>query len=653
MSQWKRYYMVWIAICLAMGFWFMEPSIYAFVLERGSFIDRWMHPDPDELRMRITVVVLMLLFAVYAQTMINRQQSVLARLQEQSQKLRQIVDTAHDAFITMDADGMIMDWNQRAEAIFGWKREEVLGGRLSEMIVPPAKRDTHEQAIIRFLESGESAFLNRQIETTALRRDGQEFPVEISIVPLRAGNTYIFNGFIRDISERKQAADRLEHLAHRDMLTGLPNRAAFNDLLRQALALAQRNEYMLAVMFLDLDGFKSINDSLGHDAGDVLLQECALRLVQCVRDSDTVARVGGDEFLIILPDVNQAYGPRYVCERILASLGKPFSINGQECFIGASIGVSLFPGDGDSADALVKHADTAMYGAKSAGKNNFKFYTSAMSAAVLKRMEMERALRHAIDKNQLSLLYQPQVDLRNGSILGVEALVRWHHPALGTVPPSVFVPLAEESDLIIAIGEWVLNAACRQNMAWQRAGLPPLRMAVNFAARQFAHEGLIDSVSAALKNSGLEAKYLEVEITEGSAMRDINASIAKMQALKSLGVSISIDDFGTGFSSLSYLKRFPIDTLKIDRSFMLEIPKQSKDAAIVTTIAEMAHNLGMQVIAEGVENKEQLAFLRSRGCDVVQGYLFSRPVTAEKIARMLERIQERSAGSRASAHRTA
>lgn len=641
MTQWKQYYMIWIAIGMALAFWFMEPAIYAFVLDKGTFWDDWLHPDPDELRMRMVLVVLILLFGAYAQMMISRQQRTLTRLQEHGQKLRQIVDTAHDAFITMNDAGLVVDWNIQSENMFGWPREEALGRRLSEMIVPKDKREAHERGIVHFMEDDESSFLNKQIETMAVHRDGTEFPVEISVVPLRLGDSYVFNGFIRDISERKQAANRLEHLAHRDVLTGLPNRASFNDLLRQALALAHRSEHLLAILFLDLDGFKAINDSLGHEAGDVLLQECAKRLPECVRDSDTVARVGGDEFLIILTDVNQSYGPRFVCDRILSSLAEPFRINGQDCFVGVSIGVSLFPGDGNSADMLVKNADTAMYRAKTAGKNNFKFYKSAMSAEVLKRMEMERALRRAIEKDQFTLLYQPQVDLHTGNILGVEALLRWQHSALGAVSPAEFIPLAEDSDLIITIGEWVLNKACRQNVIWQKAGLPRLRMAVNFAARQFAHDSLIDTVSSALKNSGLAAKYLEVEITEGSAMQDVNTSISKLHALKSLGVSISIDDFGTGFSSLSYLKRFPVDTLKIDQSFMKEIPKETRDAAIVTTISEMAHNLDMQVLAEGVENKEQLAFLRTQGCDVVQGYLFSKPVSAEKIARMLARISER------------
>ncbi len=637
MKQWKQYSMAWMSVGLALIFWFMEPAIQSLILDNGSFADNWLNPDPDELRVRIIVVFLILLLGVYAQAMIRRQQMTLSKLHEHSQMLRQIVDTTKDAFISMDASGLIIDWNPQAERIFGWTRKEALGQQLSNMVIPAHLRQEHEQGLERFLSTNTTAFLDRHIETTAVHKDGREFPVELSVASLASGDSHIFNGFVRDISERKEVASQLEQLANRDALTGLPNRSSFNDLLHQAVALALRRKHKLVVMFLDLDEFKSVNDSLGHDIGDMLLQESAKRLLDCLRDSDAVARVGGDEFLILLSDVQQDYEPQYACERIIDAFSRPFDIDGHECFVGVSIGISIYPADGDNVEALVKNADTAMYRAKAAGKNNFKFYTSAMGAEVFKRMEMERALRHAMDEGQLRLLYQPQVDSRTGQIVGVEALMRWQHPDLGAVSPAIFIPLAEQTKLILPIGQWALQSACRQNKAWQDMGLPPVRVAVNFAARQFADDSLIDIVAGSLRESGLAAEYLEVEITEGSAMHDVDVSIEKMQALRKLGVSISIDDFGTGFSSLTYLKRFPISTLKIDKSFLDEIPGESRDAAIVTTISEMAHNLGMKVVAEGVEKEQQVAFLRNQGCDVMQGFLFSLPVGADEIAEMLKK----------------
>ncbi|WP_018293454.1 putative bifunctional diguanylate cyclase/phosphodiesterase [Mariprofundus ferrooxydans] len=629
--------MIWLAILLAFVYWFLEPAIYAFVLQKGTFTDKWLHPEAEELRTRMSVVSLLLLFGVYAQTMLKRQQQIMESLQASKQKIRQIIDTANDAFITIDPAGTISDWNPMAEMIFGWPEDLAIGKNMMDLIMNQAPRNALIDDIQEFINTGSAPFTQGQIVITALHRDGHEFPAEMSISPQAVGASFIFNIFVRDISQRKADEEKLETLATRDELTGLINRFSYNHLLKKEVALAKRHMESLAVLFLDLDGFKNINDSLGHDVGDQLLRETADRLSACIRESDTVARIGGDEFLIIMPGIKDVHDPRFLCERILNMIGQPYHIGNQECFVGASIGISLYPLDGDNVESLVKNADTAMYQAKDSGRNAYKFFTPAMGEEAFKRMEMERALRYAIEKNQFKLLYQPQVELSSGRILGVEALLRWTHPEWGPISPSVFISLIENTNLILPIGEWVLDEACKQNKAWQalHPGFP-LRMAVNFAARQFAQADLVETVAKSLQKSGLAAEFLELEITEGSAMNDIEVNIRKMQALKELGVSIAIDDFGTGFSSLAYLKRFPIDILKIDKSFLDEIQHGKKDAAIVATISEMAHSLGMEVIAEGVETKYQLEFLRGHGCDMIQGYLFSRPVPPEQIAEILQ-----------------
>jgi diguanylate cyclase (GGDEF)-like protein/PAS domain S-box-containing protein len=623
--------MVWIAIALATVFWFFEPVVYSFVLSDGSFIRHWLQPDQEQVQMRTAIVALLLLFGIYAQVMIARQRQAYERLKNKSNLLRLVVDNAHDAFFSIDAKGKIIDWNPTAEKMFGWSRDEAMGRELVNTIISPGDREAFSKELKAFSGSSQARFLNTQYETSLWHREGYEFPAEISIVPLAIGNTYIFNGFARDISERKLAEERLKHLAHHDSLTGLPNRQSFNNLLLQEIGIARHHRQRLAVMFLDLDHFKAINDSLGHDAGDQLLCETAKRLQDCIRDSDTIARIGGDEFVFILPNVHGTEAPTRICKRILNTLTRAFYINNQECFVGASIGISMYPEDGDSVETLEKHADIAMYRAKAAGKNGFKFYKPDMSKYVVKRMKMERALRHALDREQLQVLYQPQIEIGTGEVAGLESLVRWQHPEMGTIMPDEFIGYAEDSGLILPLGEYVLRTTCEQGKAWLEAGLQNLQLAVNFTPRQFADKGLVRMVEKILSESGLPPNRLEVEITEGSAMKDVERSRNVLHALQRLGVNAAIDDFGTGFSSLGYLKNFPITALKIDRTFIAGVTHDQKDAAIVTTIIEMAHNLGLKVIAEGVETDEQLAFLQKHGCDVGQGYLFSVPLTPEEV----------------------
>ncbi len=389
-------------------------------------------------------------------------------------------------------------------------------------------------------------------------------------------------------------------------------------------------------MLIDLDRFKVINDTLGHAIGDRLLQEVAQRLTGCLREGDTVARLGGDEFMLLLPGVEHTKSTIKIVQKILETFKSPFYFNDHELHITTSIGIALYPDDGEDAQTLLKNADTALHRAKEQGRNNYQFYTSTMNATALERLSLEGKLRHALEREEFVVYYQPQVSLSTGQIVGMEALVRWRHPDLGLIPPMKFIPLAEETGLIIPLGFWVLRTACAQNKAWQKAGYPPLRVAVNLSTRLFKQQTFIQVVAQTLHETGLDPDYLELELTEGIIMENIETTITTLKELKKMGVHISVDDFGTGYSSLAYLKRFPIDTLKIDRSFVLDITTDPDDAMIAMLIINVAHHLKLRVIAEGVETKEQLAFLRSHGCDEIQGYLFSRPLPAEEFVRLLQ-----------------
>jgi diguanylate cyclase (GGDEF)-like protein/PAS domain S-box-containing protein len=689
-----------------------------------------------------------------------RRRAAEEALREREERSRLTLDNALDAFVTIDAEGIIREWNRQAEAIFGWSRSEAIGQRLSATIIPPRYRAAHERGLGHFLATGEHRLLNRRFEITACRRSGEEFPVELSVVPIQVGGSYMFSASIRDITERKQAeaalrqseerlqamlvnspaiiylkdtegrfllvnrefenlfhltgeqivgktdhvpfpreiADRfrandlkvlasktplefeettslddglhtyisvkfplfdtqgmpyavggistditarkraeeeLKHLAHHDALTGLANQALLKDHLEQALASARRHEQQVAVLFLDLDRFKFINDTLGHEVGDHLLQTMAHRLAGCVRASDTVARMGGDEFVVILTDIGHAEDAAIVVRKIFDVLVPDFVLERQKVFVTPSIGISLYPDDGEDGQTLLKHADLAMYRAKEQGRNNYQFYTPEMTARTQDKLALEHDLRCALARDELLLHYQPKVDLKSGQVVGLEALLRWQHPDRGLVSPAQFIPLAEDTGLIVPIGAWALQTACRQNKAWQEAGLPHLSMAVNLSARQFKQAGLVDTVTRVLEETAPESACLELEITESLLMQDTEASLMTLRALQDMGIRIALDDFGTGYSSLSYLKRFAIDSLKIDQSFVQDVSIDPNDAAIVKAIIAMTGSLGMRVVAEGVETQEQLEFLLMHGCDEIQGYYFSRPVSAEAVAALL------------------
>jgi diguanylate cyclase (GGDEF)-like protein len=439
----------------------------------------------------------------------------------------------------------------------------------------------------------------------------------------------------RRASEEQVAhAARVEHLAYHDGLTGLPNRSLFSNLLSQSLKLAQRHTRRLAVLFLDLDRFKHINDTLGHEAGDQLLKEVAVRLRASVRESDTIARLGGDEFVAMLPEIEDARVVPTIARRILAEIARPFLLRGQEFRVTASIGISIYPQDGLDEQTLKKNADIAMYHAKEEGKNNFRFFSEKLNAFSLERLTLDSALRNALERGEFALHYQSKRQLRGHAITGMEALLRWQHPDLGTVPPLQFIPVAEESGLIVPIGKWVIRTACRQNRQWARQGFEGLSMAVNLTARQFTDENLLVDIAAILTETGMDAHLLELEISESVLMRDVEKALAILRALKALGIRIAIDDFGVGYSSLSQVDRYPLDTIKIDRSFIRDATSPAS-GKLTESIIAMGKSLSLTVVAQGVETKEQADFLREHACDEFQGFYLDRPLPAEEIAPLL------------------
>lgn len=434
---------------------------------------------------------------------------------------------------------------------------------------------------------------------------------------------------------RKEAEQNLTFFANHDTLTGLPNRAMFGQRLAQALARAQRNARMIAVLFVDLDRFKVINDTLGHDAGDRLLQQVAARLRACLREGDTIARQGGDEFVVLLEDIAEGTQASGAAQKILETVADPYVLGGQEFNVTASVGISIFPEDADDVQALLKNADIAMYRAKESGKNNFQFYSAQANRHSLEKLALETDLRHALDRGELHLQYQPKVCMRSGRITGVEALIRWRHPVRGAIAPAQFIALAEETGLILPIGDWVIRRACADARTWLSNGLPPTPVAVNLSARQFGRDGLADLIAAVLDDCGLGPALLELEITESAVMDNAERAAAVLDRLHGMGVRVALDDFGTGYSSLGYLKRFPVDSVKIDRSFIADLPRDDDDVAITCAVIAMAHSLEMKVVAEGVETAAQVTFLLDHGCDEMQGFRFSQPCDAASVAALL------------------
>jgi diguanylate cyclase (GGDEF)-like protein/PAS domain S-box-containing protein len=545
------------------------------------------------------------------------------QVESQLQHQTQILDHIHESVVTMDMSGFILSWNKGAERLFGYTPVEAVGRNILFLY-----DDEDMDAPDPFLEHG-----GRLMEVRRKKKSGEVFWASLSLSPLCDLNNRPMGliAYLSDITERKLAEERIHHLAYYDALTNLPNRTLLTKLVDQALMVAQRGKLQGCVLFIDLNRFKLINDTLGRKVGDALLCEVARRFRTVLRDQDLVARLGGDEFAIGLFDLGQHFEASMVAQKLLATLNSPIVIDGHDLRVGGSIGISVYPQDGDDAETLLRLADIAMYRAKQDGGVNGEhvaFYSQDMNQGMQERMRIETGLRHALGNGELLLHYQPKFCIDNGKIIGAEALVRWRHPVRGLVPPAEFIPLAEATGLVVQVGEWVLEAACAQAKLWKDAGLPPIRLAVNVSAREFT-ASLPGRVMDTLNRYGLEPTWLELEITESTLMHNIDRVIGIMDRITALGVTLSLDDFGTGYSSLSYLKRFPIDTLKIDRSFTIGIPSDANDCAIANTIISIAQQLKHKVIAEGVETVEQLAFLKNSGCDEVQGYLFSQPLEAE------------------------
>jgi diguanylate cyclase (GGDEF)-like protein/PAS domain S-box-containing protein len=525
-------------------------------------------------------------------------------------------------------DGVIVDCNMTFATMLGFRRADLLGRTMKELYANPSEAE-ELSALLRSVGTLNS------VEIELRREDKRALWVLENLVLVGDETTGVVHATVVDISDRKRAEEQIEFHAYHDVLTHLPNRKLFTDRLRHSLTRAKRNSKSVAVMFIDIDHFKTINDTLGHTAGDELLLEMARRLRECVRDDDTVARLGGDEFTIILSELRHPEDAVNVAQKILAAVQEPLSIGGMPVAVSASIGIALYPNDGADPESLLRNADSAMYRAKEEGRNTYQLCTDEMKQRALERLAVESRLSRAVRDEQLTLVYQPQINLVTGRTIGVEALVRWNDPERGIVEPASFIPIAEETRLILPLGEWVLRTACKQMKEWQDRGVGPIRVAVNLSARQFQQHDLLEMVSSALEESSLGPSSLDLEITETTAMQNAEATVETLRALRDLGVGISIDDFGMGYSSLNYLRRFPITAVKIDRAFVNDLMASDGDAAIVTAVIGMARNLRLRVVAEGVETVEQFDFLRSRECDEAQGYYFSRPVHPDDISRML------------------
>ena len=559
----------------------------------------------------------------------------LSESEESEAKYRGLLEAAPDAMVVVNPSGKIVLVNVQAEKRFGYSRDELIGQQVKNII----PKGFAERLIADALRSAEDAMeqeIGTGIELTGRRKDGSEFPIEIMLSPLEGAEGILVTAAIRDITTRKKAEALKIHSSEHDVLTGLPNRMLLNDRVNQAILLALRHRRRVAVLFLDLDGFKHINDSLGHPTGDKLLQSVGKRLVDCVRASDTVSRQGGDEFVVLLSEEEDSEDASVAARRMLRAVAEAHFIDHHDLHVTCSVGISLYPDDGLNAETLIQNADTAMYQAKENGRQTFQFFKSAMNVRAVERQSIEEGLRRALERQEFVVHYQPKINLKTGRIIGAEALLRWTHPIRGPVSPAQFIPVAEDCGLILPIGTWVLRQACQQAQAWVAAGLPMGTMAVNISAIQLREENFVDSVFAIFKETGLDPRLLEVELTESVLMKHAEYTASVLKALRAGGVQVAVDDFGTGYSSLSYLRKFPIDALKIDQSFVSQITTVPDETIIVKAVISMGRSLKLRVVAEGVETQEQLAFLQAHQCDEAQGYYFSRPVLPRQFAKLLE-----------------
>ncbi|MGO4998154.1 putative bifunctional diguanylate cyclase/phosphodiesterase [Oceanisphaera sp. W20_SRM_FM3] len=564
----------------------------------------------------------------------SAQQALLAS----EQRSRQIIDSAADAFIGMNSQGMITAWNRAAEVIFGWSLAEVLGQSVGQTIVPSQHREAHQRGLARFLGNGESQVLGQRLELPALHRDGREFPIEITLWSLQEHDSWSFFAFAHDISARKQAEQALEYRALHDVLTGLPNRALALERLQLCLAQSEQSNAGVTVLFIDLDYFKRINDSFGHDAGDQVLITVAQRLQRAMRPHDTVARLAGDEFVIVCPNVASHSVAAVIAERLLAELAPPITLGEDHIFISASIGIAIAE-SGWTAEKLIGSADIAMYEAKSAGRAHYQLFDEQMQMQVSTQLRIENELHRALERQEFRLFFQPIVAATTGQLVSVEALLRWQHPVRGLLSPLEFIGIAEASGLIVPIGTWVIEESCRLAQHWDllRDTDVPLGISVNLSPRQLLQSDLVDTVLGLFHSYAFDPKSIEFtfEVTETAVMRDPEAAAIALQALRDLGAYIAIDDFGTGYSSLAYLKQFPVDKLKIDRSFITEISESELDQAIVRAVIGLGHAMKLAVVAEGVETQEQACVLQSLDIDLLQGYFYGRPQPATQLEALL------------------
>jgi diguanylate cyclase (GGDEF)-like protein/PAS domain S-box-containing protein len=559
-------------------------------------------------------------------------------LREAERRYYNLFENAIEGVFRTTLDGRYLDANPALARIYGFDSPVELIATLkdirNQLYVDPARR-------AEFMELIKARGSVVGFESQVRRKTGEIIWISENARAVfdDGGSIVCYEGTVEDVTERRLYQARIEEQANYDALTGLANRSLLNDRLHQLILSAATYRTHLAVVFVDLDRFKFINDSLGHHVGDELLRAMAERLKASVRESDTVARLGGDEFVLLISGQGDPEAVAVVVERMLSEIAQPWTIPQGDFNVTCSIGVALYPDDGISAETLLKHADSAMYRAKEKGRNNFQFFTPELNALITERLELENKLRRALEREQFSLRYQPRIDMQTRRVIGIETLIRWQSDH-EEIAPSRFIPIAEEVGLIVPIGKWVLSAACAQNKAWQDAGLPPMVVSVNTSARQFRHENFVQVIADVLAQTGLEARYLEIELTESAIMHDAEQFIAMLSEINDLGVQIALDDFGTGYSSLSYLKRFPVDRLKVDRSFVQDIATDADDATIVRTIVALGHNLGLKVVAEGVETEEQIEFLRANGCDELQGYYFAEPLTAEALAEYLRKMPD-------------
>jgi diguanylate cyclase (GGDEF)-like protein/PAS domain S-box-containing protein len=558
-------------------------------------------------------------------------------LYAEKERAQVTLDCIGDAVICANASGDITFLNVMAESLTGWLRRDAEGRPMSDVfrMLDATSREVIPIPTGGALEPGRAAQMPSSC--ILIRRDGVECPIEDSVAPIhdREGHATGVVVVFRDVSAVRETSLRMIHSAQHDFLTGLPNRMLLADRLGQAIVLARRHSKQTALLFLDLDGFKHINDSLGHSVGDRLLQSVARRLVECARASDTVSRQGGDEFVVLLSEMEQPEDAAIAARRILKAIAAVHSVDEHDLYITTSIGVSVYPDDGLDAETLIKNADTAVYQAKENGRQNYQFFKPAMNARAVERQSIEQSLRRALERNEFTLHYQPKIDFKSGAISGAEALLRWTHPTRGSIPPAQFIPVAEDCGLILPIGNWVLREACRQARAWVDAGLPMTTMAVNVSAKEFRDDNFLGGVFATLDETRLNPGSLELELTESVLMKHSESAASILRSVRQGGVQVAVDDFGTGYSSLSYLRKFPVDALKIDQSFVGQITAAGDDASIVTAVISMARSLHLRVVAEGVETLEQLEFLEAHDCDEAQGYYFSRPVPAEQFAKLL------------------